>query len=224
MTTSTEPFFVKTCSLAAIATGQRASSLLELRDRIASIEASSIYFHFWGGHMYPQFAHTQHHNDFSNWVYHRLHDNALSEQLSVIDPTEFENLEELRQEVLETIEKRLDDYEIIFWTMKEDQFHFIDSTIVVFDSSLNISNPEDLPNVIPMLPPSSIFYHFIDARTRTPDKVDDFSTWLKVFGNKYDSLIEKIQSIDPYFLSLTEFRDELAKVLQNYFEKRVDNG
>lgn len=42
-------FFVKNCSLAAIATGDRASSLVELRDRIATIDEECLYYHFWGG-------------------------------------------------------------------------------------------------------------------------------------------------------------------------------
>ena len=205
--------------MVGIATGDRASSLLELRDKIATIDEGCIYYHFWGGRMMPQFVHSQHHNDFASWVFHRLHDNILAEKLSVIDPIEFPSLEALRQEVLETIEKRLEDYEVHLWTKKEDQFRFIRYTIVIFESTLTISRPEDLPKVLPMLPPNSIFYHFIDARARTPERTDDFSVWLKIFGNQYDSLIEDIQAIDPYFLSLTQLRDELGNLFQQYFKK-----
>lgn len=218
-TPAAQNFFVKNCTLAAIATGERASSLLELRDKLAIVDLGCIYYHFWGGRMNPQFVHSQHHNDFAVWAYHRLHDNVLAERLSVIDPTEYESLEFLRQDVLETIENRLDDYEIVLWTKKEDQFHFIRSTIIVFESSLTILAPEDLSKIIPQLPPSSIFYHFIDARARTPEKVDDFSGWLKIFGSEYSVLIERIQAIDPFFLSLTELREELTKVIQQYFDE-----
>ena len=197
-----QSFFVKNCSLATIATGERASSLLELRDKLATIHESSLYFHFWGGRLNPQFIHTQNHNDFASWIYHRLNDHVLAEQLSIVDPTEFHNLESLRQEFFKTIERRLDSYETILWTKKEDQFHFLRSTVIVFNSETSLKNPEDLPEAIFKLPPSSIFYHFIDARARTPDKIDDFSLWLKLFGEKYSALIEMIQSIDPYFLSL----------------------
>lgn len=217
-------FFVKNCSLAAIATGESACSLLELRDKLSNLSESCIYYHFWGGRMNPQFVHSQHHNDFAAWAFHRLHDNILAEKLSIIDPTEFENLQALRQEVLETVENRLDDYENVHWTKREDRFHFIRSTIIVFDSAFVISQPKDLPKIIPMLPPSSIFYHFIDARGRTPDKIDDFSVWLKIFGDAYRELIEKILAIDPYFLSLTQLRDELTHVTQQFFDERGNNA
>lgn len=218
-TPSENKFFIKTCALAAIATGEGARSLLELRDKLASVDDGCIYYHFWGGRINYQFVHAQHHNDFSSWAFHRLHDNILSERLSIIDPTEFESLEALRQEVLETLDRRLDDYEIIFWTRKEDQFHFIRSTIIVFGSDATIAHPGDLADAIEKLPPSSIFYHFIDARTRTPEKVDDFSGWLKVFGEQYEMLIKRIQSIDPYFLSLTQLRDLLTQVIRSYFKQ-----
>jgi septum formation topological specificity factor MinE len=211
-------FLTKNCSLVGIATGERASSLLELRDKIATINEGCIYYHFWGGRMMPQFVHTQHHNDFASWVFHRLHDNVLAERLSVIDPIEFNSLEALRQDVLEKIEKRLEDYEIHLWTKKEDQFRFIRYTIVIFENIVSIAKPEDLPKIVPMLPPNSIFYHFIDARARTPERTDDFSVWLKMYGNQYDALIEDIQSIDPYFLSLTQLREELTNLFQRYFK------
>jgi hypothetical protein len=215
-------FLVKNCSLAAIATGERASSLLEFRDRLMTVDEGCIYHHFWGGRMNLQLVHSQHHNDFANWAYHRLHDHILAEKLSIIDPTEFDSLELLRQEVVETVESRLDDYEIVLWTKKEDRFQFIGSTIIVFESAYTIMLPQDLPRVLEMLSPSSIFYHFIDARARTPERIDDFSVWLKIFGNQYDVLIESIQAIDPYFLSLTELREELSKVTHHYFDSRLN--
>lgn len=213
-----EPFLIKNCSLAAIATGERANSLIELRDKLAIVDEGSIYYHFWGSRMNPIFTHPQHHNDFASWIFHRLHDHILAERLSIIDPTEYDSLEALRQDVVETIDSRLDEYESVIWTKKEDRFHFIRSTIIVFESSVTLSKPEELIKTIPILTPSSIFYHFIDARARTPQTVDDFSVWLQTFGSQHDALIEEIQSLDPYFLSLTQLRDELAAIVKNYFE------
>jgi Family of unknown function (DUF5752) len=217
---SNQQFFVKSCSLASIATGHQASSLLELRDKLMIVDESCIYHHFWGARLNPQFIHPQNHNDFANWIYSRLHDHVLAEKLSIIDPTELKNLEALRQEVLEAIENRLDDYEFILWIKKEDRFHFIRSTIIIFDSVFTLRKPEDLPNLIGILPPSSIFYHFIDARTRTSERMDDFSAWLKIFGSQYDPLIKKFQSIDPYFLSLTQLQSELSDLITKYFDGR----
>jgi hypothetical protein len=52
---SSEPFLVKDCALIAIATGVRAHSLKELRDRLLTITSDSIYLHFWGDLLEPRF-------------------------------------------------------------------------------------------------------------------------------------------------------------------------
>lgn len=218
------PFYVKNCSLTAIATGERAGSLIELRDKLLSVDEGCLYYHFWGSRMSSQYIHSQHHNDFASWAFHRLHDNILAEKLSIIDPIEFVNFEALRHELIETIENRLDDYDIVLWTKREDQFHFIRSTIIVFDSQMVIAQPEELASGIAQLPPSSIFYHFIDSRVRTKERIDDFSIWLKTFGDTYQVLIERILSLDPYFLSLTQLREELSNIIQNHFTTRKTNG
>lgn len=211
-------FFVKTCSLVALSTNQKANSLSELRDKIATVNENCLYYHFWGGRLHPQFEDVNYHNDFAKWVYRYLHDAVLAEQLGIIDPTEFESLEDLRQAVLDTIERRLDTYEMIHWTKRQDSFHFSQSSTIIFESNIVINNPKDLPYVTSHLPPSSIFYHFIDARARTAEKMDDFSLWLKSLGNEYDSLITAIGSIDFYFLSLSQFRDRLVHTFKTYFK------
>lgn len=89
--------------------------------------------------------------------------------------------------------------------------------IIVVESPLTIPHPKDFPEILEKLSPSSIFYHFIDARSRNTEKIDDFSYWLKTFGNQYMAFIEKTQSIDPYFLSLTELKEELIRITKSFF-------
>lgn len=184
-----EPFLAKSCALATMATGVRAGSLLEFRDKLGVVETGSVYHHFWGGRLNPQFVHPQYHNDFALWSYYRLHDQVLAERLNIIDPTEFENLEALRQTLLEVVERRLDEAESILWLKSGDRFHFIDSSIIVFDTALKIGSPEEMGEVIAKLPPSSIFYHFIDARRRTLKSID--------FYRRNDSGCEKGGTLFP---------------------------
>jgi hypothetical protein len=179
------------------------------------INEGCLYYHFWGSRMNPQHIHHQFHNDFASWAFDGLHDKVLAERLAIIDPGF--NLENLRNELIEHIELRLDEYETIPWTTREKRFHFIRSTIIVFDCNLIISEPKDLPKVVSQLTSGSIFYHFIDSRLRTSEGIDDFSAWLKNFGDQYLDLIEKIQAIDPYFFTLTKLKEELLIVLNLYF-------
>jgi len=211
-----DPFAVKDCALIAIATGERAHNLRELRDRLETTHPGCIYYHFWGGLLRPGFDDPEYQNDFAVWAYHGLHDRFLAERLSLIDPTEFADMEELRRELIEIIEERLDENELVPWASAHQLFHFIRSQIVVFDTGNRISEPEELKGQIPQIGVGSIFYHFVDARRRTANRSDDFSEWLKGFGNSYNRLLEQIAALDPYFKSLTELRSQLGQILEEY--------
>ena len=212
-----DPFAVKGCALIAIATGERANDLRELRDRLETTRPGCIYYHFWGGLLRPSFDDPEYQNDFAVWAYYGLHDRFLAERLSLVDPTDFADLEDLRRELIEIIEERLDENELVSWTASHQQFQFIRSQIVVFDTGIRISKPEELKELIPQLTVGSVFYHFVDARGRTAKKNDDFSEWLMGFGDSYDELLEQIATLDPYFKSLTELRAQLAEIFEGYF-------
>jgi len=213
------PFEVKDCSLVAIATGEKARNISELRDRLAKSDLGSIYYHFWGGSLRPTFDDPQFHNDFAIWSHYSLHDDTLAERLAVVDPTDFFTLELLREGLIEILEQRLEEVEPWVWVPPDQSFHFIRSQIVVFDTNKRIQRPEELPDVVPGLPVGSIFYHFIDARRRNPELMDDFRAWLAGFGDSYKDLSLALASVDPYFVTLKELRGQLTQLLGHYFMK-----
>ncbi|BCR03067.1 hypothetical protein DESUT3_01360 [Desulfuromonas versatilis] len=215
------PFAVRDCALITIATGIKAQNLREFRDGLQRVPAGSIYHHFWGRLLRPQFDEPEYNSDFASWTYHGLHEKRLAEQLSVISPTDFDDLEALRQELIEIVEQRLEESELVPWARADQQFHFLHSQIVVFDSGLHFRTPEGLVPYLPSLSTGSIYYHFIDARKRTAQRCDDFSAWLEGFGAAYQPLVGQLRSVDPYFSSLKEIRQILSEVFQEYFEVRA---
>jgi len=212
-----EPFQVRDCALVVLGTGNKAQNLREFLDGLQEVPTSSIYHHFWGRFLQSQFDEPEYNNDFAAWVYHGLHEKALAEQLSVIDPTEYDDIEDLRIELIEVVEERLDRSEYIPWAKTDQLFHFLRSQIVVFDTGRRIEDPKELPSLVPDLSQGSIFYHFIDARRRTPERCDDFSAWLAAFGEEYEDLRKTIRAIDPYFSSLKDLRHILTDILSAYF-------
>jgi hypothetical protein len=212
----TRPFYVKDCVLAVLSTGEAASSMSEFKHILTHIPTSSLYYHFWGRHFRSTFVQPEFHNDFARWSYYFLHDRILSERLGILDPTEYGDLEDLRSAMIEILEQRLDEIKFAFWSKGENMFHFLRSTIIVFDTAITIEHPIELKQILPTLSPSSIFYHFIDARRRTSTGIDDFSFWLAQEGSVYETLLKKIQHIDPFFLSLVEQRQKLTEIMVNY--------
>jgi len=216
-----QTFKILDCALIAIATGEKAQNLRELRDILKNIHHGCLYYHFWGGLLRPHFDDPEFQNDFAVWASRNLHDSKISEQLSIINPNVFKDMEDLRREVIEIIEERLSESEHVPWVKTGQEFHFVRSQIVIFDTGITYNDPKDLLEIIPNMSLGSIFFHFIDARRRTPDKRNDFSVWLTGFGDKYDGLIEGLDNIDPYFTTLNELRQEINFVFHNYFKGGV---
>jgi hypothetical protein len=216
-----DQFILKDCALAAIATGRRAQNLRELRDQLQVVDSGSIYYHFWGSLLRPDFDDPEYNNDFASWARHALHDVKLGEQLGVIDPADYPDIEGLRQELLEIIERRLDETEFLAWAKRDQQFHFVRSQIVVFDTGRRFSTPQELTAAIPTLSLGSIYYHVIDARRREPIWVDDFRSWLGRFGERYAGVCKQLEELDPYFNTLAELRAELASIMSTHQPQAV---
>jgi Family of unknown function (DUF5752) len=213
-----QSFRIFDCALVAIATGEKAQNLRELRDLLKIVHPGCLYYHFWGALLHPHFDDPEFQNDFAVWASRNLHDVKVSEQLSVIDPKLFPDIEDLRKEVVEIVEERLSESEHVPWAKTGQEFHFIRSQIVIFDTGVSYKDPEDLLEVIPGMSLGSLFFHFIDSRRRTKEMKNDFSAWLAGYGGKYKKLIEELDKIDPYFTTLNELRQEINSVFHNYFK------
>jgi hypothetical protein len=218
---NSQPFELKDCALIALATGRRAMTLRELRDGLETIDPGSIYYHFWGGLLRPRFDDPEYNNDFASWARHALHDWVLAERLSVIDPSVIEGMEALRQELIEVIEERLDEREVVPWSRPDQQFHFLTSQIVVFDTHRRLAAPQELLAALPTMSRGSVFYHFIDARRRHPERLDDFRAWLTGRDEDHTLLCRQLSDLDPFFTSLVETRDHLLALFREAFGEEI---
>ena len=217
MSPQIKPLKIKDCDLVAIATGQRAQNLKELRNNLLTCHPGCVYYHFWGGLIRPRFVDPEYNNDFAAWASHGIHDKKLAETLGVVDPTDYKDIENLRNQLIEIIEQRLDESEYLTWSHSDRQFNFIRSEIVVFDTKHIVKNPEELAELISRLSVTSIFYHFIDARRRSPKGEDDFRNWLISVNGEYRQLCNLISQVDPYFITLNELRTQLSQIFNSYF-------
>jgi hypothetical protein len=164
----------------------------------------------------PRFDDPEYQNDFAIWTSKSLHDERLAERLALFNPTDYENLEDLRRDLLEVIEERLEESELLPWIRASHRFYFVRSQIVVFDTGKRVHTPEELRDAISAMSTGSIFYHFIDARRRTEDGRDDFTEWLLGLGGQAKQLTEHVAGVDPYFTNLVVLRGELKQVFETY--------
>lgn len=209
------PFVLRDCALVPIAAGIRAQNLKELYEGLRTVPASSIYHHFWGRLLRPQFDEPEYSNDFASWARRGLHDKPLAERLSMIIPADFADMEALREELLDVVAERLDETETVPWAKVDQQFYFLRSQIIVFETGRHFSRPEEILPQLPSLNSGSIYYHFIDARRRTPLHKDDLSIWLEGLDDSCP-LAEALAQIDPYFSSLEELRNLIAATCRDH--------
>lgn len=213
------PFDVKDCTLTALATGQEAGTLREFRDRLQRAPEGCLYYHFWGRLLRPVFEERAFNNDFAHWAAFRLRDRVLAERLALVDPADFGDPELLREEVLELIEERLHEDERVGYVVSDRPFHFIRSQLVVFDTRHRPRTAGELAELCPRLSRSSVFYHFVDARQRSPDGMDDFQRWLKQFGSGTEAVRRRLSQVDIFLFTLDELRSKLATILANLVGK-----
>ncbi len=205
-----EPLAIKDCTVTALATGEDARTLRELRDRLREVPDGCLYYHFWGRLLRPVYEVREFQNDFANWAAFQLRDRVLAERLALVDPADYPGPLELKEELIEIVEERLGEDRHAGVRAADEAFHFLHAELVAFDTHRQVETPEGLVSLCPDLSPSSVFYHFVDARQRNPDGRDDFQRWLEAFGGPYEGICQRLQQVDVYFSTLDELRDELA--------------
>jgi hypothetical protein len=214
-------FLIRDCAPVLIATGLKSYSIRELKDTIAEVHPGSLYHHFWGRLLSPTFDEPEYTNDFAAWAYHEMHDKTTAELLSVPRPKDFDSIETLRLELIDILESRLDESEKIHLAVADQPFHFVRSQLVIFNTGRAVESPEEMAAALREMSSGSIFYHFIEASRRTEARTDDFTTWIREIFTDMELVCSHIESIDPYFSSLSEIRGILAEIFEEHFPPAV---
>ncbi len=211
------PFRVKDCALITRMAGvTSAVNLRELRERFLSCPDASLFHHFSETLVRPSFDDPEFRNDFAVWSARTLRDRILAERLGILNPYRCDSIEQLREKVTDVLDERLSELPYVPSVHKGDEFIFMQATTVVFETDLTIMFPIELVKALPQMTTSSIYYHFVEARRRTPGKIDDFTAWLSEFGEGQTKVIESLRSLDFYYLTLTELKNALIKAVQPF--------
>lgn len=211
-----EVFAVKDCALIAIAMGRRATTHREFRNVLAGVDPESIYHHFWGGLLQARFEEREYNNDFAVWMHEEMHDQVLAERMALLDPTDYPDMDAMRLDLVDLVDERLEEAEYLNWLRATRPFEFMRAKIVVFDTARRFNDPRELAEDFGSLTLSSIFYHFIDARRRLDDGIDDFRAWLNGVDGEYTELCKALAAVDPYFVSLEELRAQINGIFATW--------
>lgn len=214
-------FTIKDCTLISRMAGVReALNLRELEERLYECPDECLFHHFCERVIRPTFDDPDYTNDFAYWVSNELGDKVLAERIAVINPYKMASFDELRQHLLDIVQERLSEIEHISWAPRGNGFQFLQAVTVVFETSATMETVEDFYKILPQISLGSIYYHFVEARRRTENGLDDFSVWIAQHGEEYQPLIRALAKIDFYFLSLTELRQVLLNTVSKFAKEK----
>ncbi len=207
-----KPFDLKDSALTVRMDGQpTAINLRELRDRASHCSAESIYHHFCETYHRPMFDDPEFTNDFATWAYQALRDEVLAERLGIMNPNNFDSVEDLRFVLIDILEEHLSDLTFFPWAGAGNGFHFMQASLIVFDTGIQISRPEGIVPTLEKMTLGSLYYHFVESRRHFNGNIDYLTDWLKENGEIGNQLADVFLSVDVTFHSLRDLRKELLR-------------
>jgi hypothetical protein len=214
-----EPFEFRQCLSILKSTGKKAGSLQELKNFIAVISDECIFHHTY--QYFIKVHILEYTNDFAHWAGESLEERALSESLSNIDPYDFTNITDLRNELIKVI----DEYLALFPSPREampgDEFYFNETLTLIFPVGLRASNLAEFMTAMKFIDSVSIYYHFYEARIRLGKGTDDFSRWIEDSLGKKE-LAGRVRAIDLFMHTIKEIREHIVSAVEEEVRKDME--
>lgn len=189
-------------------TGIKVYSINEFIKALKEIDKFSIFYHMYinifNYHNLPTF----YTNSISYWFFKNGY-LLLAEKLSIIDPLDYFDLEELRIALINILEENYDKN----WNRKEKYpFYFITAEREIIECERVAHNLDEFIEGIKKSSINSLFYHLITSRIENKTIINDYSAWLYSIGESKKA--EKINKLDPYTMTLYEIKEEIIKILE----------
>ena len=188
-------------------TGRSAKNLSDFLEALRTIDQLSIFYHFYINIFNYHNLPTYYTNSFAFWFF-KNGLVILAEKVSVIDPLDYYDLEDLRKILIKVVEQNLS----LSMLQKElTPFYFITVEREIIDLGCEANNLEEFREGIKKSSIHSIFYHFITARLNKKTIINDYSSWLHSIGEVKKA--EKINRIHPFMMTLYDIKREIIKIL-----------
>ena len=212
MTKAQQPFIFMVASPLIRICGDRAHTLGELLEGLRRVSDSSIFTHTFHTVEKHHFLTEGFSNDFAHWVLAALNEHSLAEQLEALDIRQYPTLGQLRQDVISTIEKYLEENPTNKDRQAFEPFYFCESHILAVPSKLVADDLDTFVGCLLCVSLRSISYHFIESRLRSPAAANDFSRWLET-SLGLGELARRVDAIDIYTNTLEGVREQIVKAV-----------
>jgi hypothetical protein len=226
----TKPFIFKTELWIPQYTGIKVTSIKEFIEALKVIDKFSIFYHMYinifNYHNLPVY----YTNSFAHWFYKNNY-LLLAEKISIIDPMDYYDLEELRKDLVAVLEKNYKEFydleelkkhfiEVLEKKSKENflkktqvPFYFIKADRCILEYGEKATNLEEFIEGIKKSSINSLFYHLVTSRIENRTLLNDYSAWLFNIGEAKKA--ELISKLDLYTMNLYEIKKEIIKILES---------
>lgn len=211
------PFVFIGCVELKQALDQRATDERELLERLEEVPAGSVFFHTHGYFLRHRPQTTAYGNDFAAWVALQVRDPELAERLAVVNPFDYPNLEDLREELASVISDHLEHLSSVPRVEFGQPFYFQQSHIVAVPLGDGVWTLEEFRNGLAEADASAIYFHMVEARARLGRRAGDFAEWIRTSLDMPD-LAERIGRVDTYMTSLERVRARVLSLVEATLE------
>jgi hypothetical protein len=204
------PFQFINCVELSEILGKKTWDEQELLESIEDAPLDSIYYHLMSAFLRHKYISGPYPNDFATWAAIEVRDRILGERLGVVDPYEFDSLEDLRGEIVTIIDDHLSKLRHTPRVLYGEPFYFMRSRIIEIPSPLQAWTLSDFIECLREIDVGVIFFHFFEARRRGRRQTD-FATWFEEGLGRPD-LAQKVLEIHPYMSSLEGIREKVLEI------------
>ena len=207
------PFRFVSCMELREVMGQRAMDEQRLLELIEEVPADSIYYHTHSYYLRHAYTQGLFPNDFATWVTLHAHDRMLGERLGILDPFEFDGIEQLRGEILAIMGEHLSHIKTVPRATSGEPFEFVRSHVIEADLDLETWTLREFRDALAHVEVGAIYNHVCEARLRKGRLSGDFADWLSVEdGLSLPELAARVAKIGCLGLSLEGMREQIVRL------------
>jgi hypothetical protein len=199
--------------------GMRADDERELIEVLADVPTGSVYHHTFG-YFLNRFLATPYGNDFATWAVVHVRDRVLGERLAVVDPFEFADLEQLREELISIVDDHLSRLSVVPRVEYGEPFYFLQSHVVQVPTGQEARTLAEFRTCLAEVDASALYFHMVEARGRRGRRSGDFGEWLRD-SLGLTELAQKVERIDLYASGLERVRARALSLVDAAIEEQA---
>ena len=190
------------------ALGKRALDEQRLLEIIEEAPADCIYYHTHSYLLRHPYAQRLFPNDFATWVALHAQDRMLGEKLGILDPFAFEDIEQLRSEIVTIITDHLRHIGTVPRCLTGEPFEFVRSHVIDVPLDREAATLGEFRDALVDIEIGAVYNHLCEARLRKGRLRGDFARWLAAEdGLRTPALAERVERVGHRGLSLEAMRE-----------------